>query len=307
VSAISFPAAFPDDLFEVPSGRVVTDGQPRRTYERIADAAPDVPFPILVPAVLPGDVRLGRIVVVELRSGGLILHFTYHSTHARPPLSLSIEEDSPAREHGWPTDWKSYEQGGQALLVSDTSPEARPRAAQLTIGATRVTLQGLGLTFDELIGAALSLHPADQLGNEAETTWPAFGPQGGRAAREFEVRHAAVEEVAAPDDPASIAGQFQLRCRELIAETRELGFNPNVWVPMINNIGALQAAKKLLADHHVLVATPWLVERGRPDLTLEHEIGEPRWRSLFSDEDRVEAARRLASPGDWPRRPPRQR
>jgi hypothetical protein len=307
VSTISFPAAFPGELFEIPSGRVVTDRQPRRTYERIADAAPDVPFPILVPAVVPGDVRLGRIVVVEPRSGGLILHFTYHSTHAMPPLSVSIEEDSPSRENSLPTDWKPYEQGDQALLVSDTSPEARPRSARLTIGPTRVTIHGLGLTLDELLGVALSLHPADQGGNEAETTWPAFGPQGGRAARDFEVRRTAVEEVASPDDPASIAGQFQLRCRELVNETRELGFNPNVWVPMINKVGALQAAKRLLADHHVLVATPWLMERGRQDLTLEHEIGERRWRSLFSEEDREEAARRLNSPGDWPRRRPGQR
>jgi hypothetical protein len=302
VSAISFPAAFPDELFELPKDRVVTDRQPRRTYERIADAAPDVPFPILVPAVLPGDVRLGRIDVVEPRSGGVILHFMYHSTHASPPLSVSIDEDSPSRENSWAIDWKPYERGDLTLLVSDTSPEARQRAAQLAIGPTRVTLQGFGLTFDELIGVASSLRPADQVGNEAETMWPAFGPQGGRAARDFEVRRAPIEEVAAPDDPASIAGQFQLRCRELVTETRELGFNPNVWVAMINEIGALPAAKKLLADHHILVATPWLVDRGRPDLTLEHEIGEPRWRLLFSDEDRAEATTRLNSPGDWPRR-----
>ena len=132
--------------------------------------------------------------------------------------------------------------------------------------------------------------------------WPAFGPQGALIARGFEVKRTTTEEVASPDDPASIAGQFQLRCRELVTETRVLGFNPNVWVPMVNKMGSLQAAKKLLADHHVLVATPWLMDRGRPDLTLEHEIGEPKWRSLFSDEDRAEAARRLRSPGDWPRR-----
>ena len=150
VSAISFPTAFPDELFELPKGRVVTDRQPRRSYERLADAAPDVPFPILVPAVLAGDVRLGRIGVVELRSGGLILHFRYHSTHATPPLSVSIEEDSPSRENSWPIDWKPYERGNQALLVSDTTPEARPRAAQLTIGPPRVTIEGHGLTFDDL-------------------------------------------------------------------------------------------------------------------------------------------------------------
>jgi hypothetical protein len=103
------------------------------------------------------------------------------------------------------------------------------------------------------------------------------------------------EEVAAPADENALDGQFQLRCRELISETRSLGFDPNVWVPMINSLGAVRAAKKLLADHQRLVATPWLVRRGRPELTLEHEIGQPRWAELFTHDERAEAAQRLAS------------
>jgi hypothetical protein len=104
-----------------------------------------------------------------------------------------------------------------------------------------------------------------------------------------------MQEVAAPADETSLEGQFQLRCRELVTETRALGFNPNVWVPMINRLGALGAAKKLLVDHHVLVATPWLVARGRDELTLECEIAQLRWAELFTDDDRAEAARRLAN------------
>ena len=110
------------------------------------------------------------------------------------------------------------------------------------------------------------------------------------------------EEVAAPPDEQALEGQFQLRCRELIGEIRSLGFNPNVWVAMINRLGAVGAAKKFLADHQMLVATPWLVGRGRPELTLEHEIGEPRWAELFTDDERSEAARRLARAGRTHRR-----
>jgi hypothetical protein len=108
------------------------------------------------------------------------------------------------------------------------------------------------------------------------------------------------EEVAAPADEQTLEGQFQLRCRELISETRSLGFDPNVWVPMINSLGAAGAAKKLLADHQGLVATPWLVRRGRPELTMEYEIGQPRWAELFTDDERAEAARRLANAGETP-------
>ena len=71
---------------------------------------------------------------------------------------------------------------------------------------------------------------------------------------------------------------------------------------MINDLGAAGAARKLLADHHELVVTPWLVRRGRPELTLEHAIGQPRWAELFTEAERAEAARRLARAGKSPAR-----
>jgi hypothetical protein len=109
------------------------------------------------------------------------------------------------------------------------------------------------------------------------------------------------QAVAAPADEQTPEGQFQLRCRELITEIRSLGFEPNVWVAMINELGAAGAARKLLADRHELVVTPWLVRRGRPELTLEHEIGQPRWAGLFTDAERAEAARRLTQADGPPR------
>lgn len=109
------------------------------------------------------------------------------------------------------------------------------------------------------------------------------------------------EEVAVPAEEQTPEGQFQLRCRDLISETRSLGFDPNVWVAMINGLGAAGAARKLLADHQGLVATPWLVRRGRPELTMESEIGQPRWAGLFTDDERAEAARRLADATGPPR------
>ena len=103
---------------------------------------------------------------------------------------------------------------------------------------------------------------------------------------------AAYEEVAAPAEEQTLEAQFQLRCRDLIGEIRSLGFDPNVWVALINSLAAAGAARKLLADHHTLVVTPWLVRRGRPELTLEHEIRQQRWSGLFTDGERAEAARR---------------
>jgi hypothetical protein len=104
----------------------------------------------------------------------------------------------------------------------------------------------------------------------------------------------AIEEVAEPANAQSPEGQFQIRCRELITETRALGFDPNVWVSMVHRLGALVAAKKPLADHHVLVATPWLVARGQEGLTLEAEIALAKWSDLYTNDERAEAKSRLA-------------
>jgi len=102
-------------------------------------------------------------------------------------------------------------------------------------------------------------------------------------------------EVADPEDASTLAGQFQLRCRELILETIEAGFTPGVWIGLINTMGAVEAAKDLLSRGQVLPVTPWLVEHGRTELTMEHELPQTRWAELFTDEERAEATRRLAS------------
>jgi hypothetical protein len=112
-------------------------------------------------------------------------------------------------------------------------------------------------------------------------------------ARPIQTAGAGRASVAEPADPATPDGRFQVRCRDLITQIREMGFEPNVWVEMINGLGATGAAKTLLETKRPLVATPWLVSRNRSDLTLDNEIMELRWSGLFDDDDRAEAARRL--------------
>jgi hypothetical protein len=104
-------------------------------------------------------------------------------------------------------------------------------------------------------------------------------------------------KVAAPADETTLQGQFQLRCRDLIAEIRALGFDPWLWVDLINDLGAVGAAKRILAEYEVLPVTRWLVGQGHPELTLEREIDHLRWADLFDDSDRSEAVRRLDPAG----------
>lgn len=101
-------------------------------------------------------------------------------------------------------------------------------------------------------------------------------------------------EVVATVDETTLAGQFQLRCRDLVKEIEALGFRPSGWIAVINRLGASEAAKHLLAERRVLPVTIWLLDQGRDELTMEHEIEQERWNELFTDEERKEAAARLA-------------
>ena len=111
------------------------------------------------------------------------------------------------------------------------------------------------------------------------------------------VRSQPERRVADPEDASTLAGQFQVRCRDLIVQIIAAGFTPGVWIDLINTMGAVEAAKHLLSNGRVLPVTPWLVEHGRPELAMEHEITQTRWAELFTDDERADAARRLASAG----------
>jgi hypothetical protein len=102
--------------------------------------------------------------------------------------------------------------------------------------------------------------------------------------------------VADSADPTTLDGLFQERCRDLIAQIRTMGFEPHVWVDMVNDLGATTAAKRILATNMPLVATRWLIDQDRPELTLEREIIDMRWADLFDDYERAEAQRRLQNP-----------
>jgi hypothetical protein len=65
----------------------------------------------------------------------------------------------------------------------------------------------------------------------------------------------------------------------------------------MNDLGAVEAAKRILSDYEVLPVTRWLLGQGLPELTMEREIQQLRWADLFDETDRSEAVRRLSSAG----------
>jgi hypothetical protein len=99
--------------------------------------------------------------------------------------------------------------------------------------------------------------------------------------------------VVDPEDESTIDGRFQLRCRGLITEIEGLGLTPGGWIRLINKYGAVGAVRKLFERQFILPITYRLVEQERADLTMEYEIGQPRWNGLFTDDERAMSVNRL--------------
>lgn len=106
-------------------------------------------------------------------------------------------------------------------------------------------------------------------------------------------RPPAPPQVPDPPDPESVEGRFQLRCRELIEQIQTAGFEPGGWIGLITRHGAVGAARELLSTGRILPVTRWLLEQGRPELTMEREITREEWATIFDDAERAEAERRL--------------
>jgi hypothetical protein len=62
-----------------------------------------------------------------------------------------------------------------------------------------------------------------------------------------------------------------------------------------NYRGALETAKYLMATESKLSGLPWLKENNSLDLSVERVVLDPKYSSLFADEEKSVARRRLAA------------
>lgn len=80
----------------------------------------------------------------------------------------------------------------------------------------------------------------------------------------------------------------------------ECGYRATRFLNLVNEAGGLQAAKQLLrSDGHPEGLTA-LWEAGRLDLSMEALVLQPRWRTLFGDDELKLAKRRLRKLGYSP-------
>lgn len=94
-------------------------------------------------------------------------------------------------------------------------------------------------------------------------------------------------------DMSGLEERFEERMRRAHAETKDLGYNPTAFTGMVAEHGFLGATRRLLRPGSAQSGFERLWAMRRLDLTVESVSLEPEWRDLFSDQELVEARRRL--------------
>lgn len=112
-----------------------------------------------------------------------------------------------------------------------------------------------------------------------------------------------IESALTNDDfTPNLEFEFQAACDAAIDEWRVLGFPPSghpptIWINMSNKLGAATAARRLLISGDIQDGFERLVKIGRPDLTVEWAVLQPRWNRLFREDIRDAARWRLKQAG----------
>ncbi|HEX2179197.1 MAG TPA: hypothetical protein VHL54_06730 [Actinomycetota bacterium] len=88
----------------------------------------------------------------------------------------------------------------------------------------------------------------------------------------------------------SVETDFERACLKAIEECKAFGYSPTAWIAMINDIGAVAAAEKLVVSGDIQSGFLRLARQNRLDLTIEMAVLNPKWDSLFLDKRDVREA-----------------
>ena len=93
--------------------------------------------------------------------------------------------------------------------------------------------------------------------------------------------------------------EFQAACEEAIDICHKLSppYHPTAWQAMINRHGATEAARRLVVNGDIQTGFERLIPAGRPELTIEWAVVDPRWEPLSGPQHRDAARWRLRQAG----------
>ncbi len=90
-----------------------------------------------------------------------------------------------------------------------------------------------------------------------------------------------------------LAERFEQRLRESVPVAIQLGYNPTVFVDLLERYRGVQTAKRLIAEGEIQYGFKRLAALGRLDLTMEQIMLEPEFASLFTEGELAAARWRL--------------
>jgi hypothetical protein len=91
----------------------------------------------------------------------------------------------------------------------------------------------------------------------------------------------------------ALAAEFEQASRAAVEECRRFDYHPTAWVSMMDELGAVEAARRLLLSPDVQSGFERLTLQGRVDLTIEFAVLNPKWDRLFGPGEREAAWWRL--------------
>lgn len=99
-----------------------------------------------------------------------------------------------------------------------------------------------------------------------------------------------------PEHRQALERDFDLAMMRLYEDAKsQAHYNATRFFAMLDEHGGIETARRLLPSMSDGFVELW--KRKRLDLTMEALIAQPRWRELFSDQERATARRRLLDCG----------
>lgn len=86
---------------------------------------------------------------------------------------------------------------------------------------------------------------------------------------------------------------FHEEMLRIYEKAKEFGYTPTYFLGMVNELGGVKAAKRLLRGDNISYGLWRLCEEGRLDLSMEALVIRDPWRLLFTDAELENARRRL--------------
>ena len=82
--------------------------------------------------------------------------------------------------------------------------------------------------------------------------------------------------------PSVLEAQFSERIRDAIRQSHELGYHPTRFEQMLDELGAVGAARRLIKSGELQGGLKELTKLGRKDLTMEAIMQESAFKALFT-------------------------